>query len=159
MTELLTAVRAGALGEPGRDYARSARVAAPATALFEALTTLDGLAGWWSPLVTGSPGARGGQARFEFEGLDEAIVMRVDQLERPSLVVWTCLEHTSFPEWNDTRVRFDIEELDDRSCMLTLRHIGLSPAWDYFFASLVGLVERGEGTPYRANSRPRGPQA
>jgi hypothetical protein len=45
--------------------------------VYEALTTLRGLAGWWAP-VTGS-GAEGGELRFTFRS-DEAKVLRLDTL-------------------------------------------------------------------------------
>ncbi len=42
-----------------------AQFAAPREAVFDALTTLDGLAGWWTSLVTGTPTA-GGTIEFRF---------------------------------------------------------------------------------------------
>ncbi len=40
--------------------------------VFAAVTTLEGLRGWWTTLVKGSP-ASGGELRFDFEGVDEHI--------------------------------------------------------------------------------------
>ena len=88
--------------------------------------------------------------RFGFEGLDEEIVMRVDRADRPSAVAWTCLRHSGCPEWDGTTLRFEVGEGE-----LRFRHAGV-PAdlvrrgWDHFLASLVALVERGEGTPFAA---------
>jgi uncharacterized protein YndB with AHSA1/START domain len=119
--------------------------------VFDAITTLEGLRGWWTPLVSGAT-AVGGQLRFEFGGLGEEIVMRVDDERRPSAAVWTCLVHTSAPEWNGTTVSFELDEAGDTT-RLTLRHSGLAPAtvargWDHFLASICGHVEDGEGMPY-----------
>src|SRR5690242_13132392 len=99
-----TTTSKAAVGSPGTDYRHAERIAAPAERVFAALTTLAGLGGWWTPYVTGVPSEPASEIRFEFEGLDEHILMRVDRIERPYLVNWTCLAHTSFPEWNGTRI-------------------------------------------------------
>jgi uncharacterized protein YndB with AHSA1/START domain len=131
-------------------YERRATVDAPAERVFDAVGTLEGLRGWWTTRVTGAPGQAGAQIRFEFEGLDEHILMRVDELERPSHVRWTCLAHTSYPDWNDTAITFAIDRRTETTCDLMLRHVGHDPNWDYFFASLIAYVERGTGTSYGA---------
>jgi uncharacterized protein YndB with AHSA1/START domain len=129
-------------------YERRASVAAPAEAAFDAVTTLAGLRGWWTALVSGASDRALGELRFEFAGLDEHIVMRVEEVRKSAFVRWTCLEHTSLPEWNGTQVTFSIEELRTEHCAIILRHIGVAPDWDHFFASLVSYVERGTGTPF-----------
>jgi hypothetical protein len=91
--------------------------------------------------------------------------MRVEQMETPSSVQWLCVTHTALPVWRDTRVRFELTEQGQHSSILTLRHVGLTPqlecydecarGWDHFLASMVKLVERNEGTPWRrADSLP-----
>jgi uncharacterized protein YndB with AHSA1/START domain len=139
-------------------YERRARVAAPSEAVFDAVTTLAGLRGWWTALVSGSSGRAPGELRFEFAGLDEHILMRVDEA-RPALVRWTCLEHTSLPEWNGTQVTFSIEELGTEHSAVTLRHIGVAPDWDHFFASLVSYVEQGTGAPFVGSTTRGGERA
>ena len=129
-------------------YERRATVAAPAEAIFDAVTTLAGLRGWWTALVSGPADRAAGALRFEFAGLEEHIVMRVEEVRKPAFVRWTCLEHTSLPEWNGTQVTFSLEELGSEHCAVTLRHIGVAPDWDHFFASLVSYVERGAGAPF-----------
>ena len=140
-------------------YEGSAVVLAPRERVFDAIGTLDGPRGWWTPLVTGSA-ARGGELRFEFEGLDETIVMRVDVAQRPSAVHWSCLEHSGHPEWVGTKLAFNIVERGPEKCVLRFRHIGLVPelqcygvckrGWDSFLPSIVAYVELGEGSPYSA---------
>jgi uncharacterized protein YndB with AHSA1/START domain len=141
---------------PQRDYKRGLLIEARRRPVFEALTTLDGLAGWWTPLVGGSPTA-GGEITFGFEGIDETIVMHVEDV-RPDTVSWTCLVHTGHPEWNGTSIVFQLHEPDDKTTLLELRHHGLVPTldcyvacehgWHHFLNSLAGYVERGEGTPF-----------
>jgi uncharacterized protein YndB with AHSA1/START domain len=138
--------------EPRDDvYEGQVTICAPRARVFDAIATLEGLRGWWTPLVSGATSG-GAELRFEFHGLDEQITMRVDHASRPSAVEWTCLIHTTAPEWNGTRVSFELDDAGGAS-MLTLRHSGLAPdavarGWNYFLASIRGYVEDGEGTPY-----------
>jgi uncharacterized protein YndB with AHSA1/START domain len=139
------------------DYARDVRFRASSTSVFEALTTLDGLAGWWTPLVSGNANA-GGEVELAFAGFDEKIVMRVDDATSPSRVTWTCLLHTGHPEWQGTRIVFELTEEDDDDGLLAFRHVGLNPhldcyetcesGWEHFLASLVSYAQDGEGSPF-----------
>jgi len=139
------------------DYARELPFDAPTERVFDALTTLEGLAGWWTPLLAGNP-TEGGQIRFGFAGLDEQIVMQVEQAKRPSSVIWSCLTHTGHPEWEGTRIVFELEHGEGASGLLKFRHLGLIPrlscyetcesGWEHFLASLLDYAEHGTGTPF-----------
>jgi uncharacterized protein YndB with AHSA1/START domain len=151
------AVRAAGLAPPAidADYTRDVAFDVPADRIFDALTTLEGLAGWWTPIVSGTP-TPGGEIRFGFTGLDEEIVMHVHQATRPSTVIWRCVMHTGHPEWGDTRIVFELEP-----GRLRFRHIGLIPrltcygtceaGWERFLPSLVEYAEHGivGGNPFR----------
>ena len=50
-------------------FLRRVSIDAPADQVFDAIATLDGLRGWWTPFVDGST-SHGHDVRFEFEGLD-----------------------------------------------------------------------------------------
>jgi uncharacterized protein YndB with AHSA1/START domain len=138
-------------------YARRVAFGSAPERVFDAVATLDGLRQWWTPRVTGSASA-GGDLRFEFEGLEEHVVMHVDRMERSSSVHWTCVEHTRLEDWKGTRVLFDLAPRGPGGCDLTFRHVGLTPAldcyeqcdrgWDHFLASLVAYVDQGEGSPF-----------
>ena len=138
------------------DYACRLAVAAPAARLLAALTTREGLRGWWTPRVSGR-GDAGGELRFAFDGVDETIRMRVVRAE-PSGVTWTCLEHSGLPDWRGTHLDFAIRAGDENSCTLDFCHRGLTPAfdcyedcalgWSHFLASLLAYVERGRGAPF-----------
>jgi uncharacterized protein YndB with AHSA1/START domain len=140
-----------------RDYTREIVHDAPSERIFDALATLDGLAGWWTPIVRGTP-TTDGEIEFGFPGLDEKIVMRVDEAKRPSSVVWRCLTHTGHPEWQGTTIVFELAKDEHQSAVLKFRHIGLSPTlncyqtcesgWDHFLTSLLNYAEQGEGTPF-----------
>ena len=138
----------------GIDYRRRVDIRAPRDRIFDAVGTVEGLRGWWTPLVVGAA-ETGGQLCFAFEGLDEQVVMRVGEATRPSTVRWTCTMHTGHPEWVGTTIAFDIGERD-----LWFRHVGLVPelqcygvcelGWDRFLASLAAYAETGRGAPFRA---------
>jgi uncharacterized protein YndB with AHSA1/START domain len=139
------------------DYAREIAFDAPIEQVFNALTKLDRLAGWWTPIVSGNP-ATGGEIRFGFAGLDEEILMRVEEARHPSLAIWSCLTHTRHPEWEGTRILFQLEGESDRAGLLRFRHTGLIPqlscyetcenGWDHFLGSLLDYAEHGTGSPF-----------
>jgi uncharacterized protein YndB with AHSA1/START domain len=133
---------------------RRVRCHAPREQVFDAIATLRGVRSWWTPVVTGSP-SPGDALTFGFAGLDESIVMRIEEATFPARVRWTCLTHTSAPAWTDTVVSFELSETGPEECELTFQHIGISAAdvavgWDRFLTSLASLVETGTGEPYRA---------
>jgi uncharacterized protein YndB with AHSA1/START domain len=139
------------------DY--SSRVAFRSTPeqAFEAVASVDGLRRWWTTRVSGTSSV-GEDIRFEFDGLDEHIVMRIERIERPTSVAWSCAVHTGLQDWQGTRLFFDFGERGREGCELTFRHLGLSPklecfekcerGWDYFLRSLVLYVDQGEGAPF-----------
>jgi uncharacterized protein YndB with AHSA1/START domain len=149
-------------GAATHDYSRELRIEASCDRAFEAIATIEGLRGWWTPLVTGSHAPRG-TIRLEFEGMEEHIDIRVNVADRPSKVEWSILEHTSLDEWSGTKVHFQLSPEGTNACRLAFRHEGLSPklecyddceaGWDHFLESLVGLAERGRGAPFRSRQK------
>jgi uncharacterized protein YndB with AHSA1/START domain len=141
------------------DFARHVSFNASRTRVFDAVATISGLRGWWTPITGGSP-APGGHLRFEFQGLDECIIMHVNCAKRPESVQWTCVMHTGLAEWTGTKVIFDLAKRTAQSCDLRFRHVGLKPnlscfddcrqGWEHFLASLVAYVEGGKGMPFGA---------
>jgi uncharacterized protein YndB with AHSA1/START domain len=133
-------------------YARQLTIGAARECVFDAIATLDGPCHWWTTIVTGSA-APGGELRFGFAGLDEQIVMRVDDVRPPFAVGWSCVAHTRDEEWTGTHVRFGLAERGPRVCDLDFRHVGISAdmvaeGWERFLASLAAYVEHGEGDPF-----------
>jgi len=139
----------------GGGFTTQAVAGAPAEAVFDALTTLDGLGGWWMPDVSGTA-AVGGEVTFRFDG--EHVTMRVVYAEAPSLVVWQCTESTRFPEWVGNSIWFDLEPRDTSSATITFTQVGLLPScdcyeicstgWDHYVRSLSQFAESGTGEPY-----------
>ena len=132
----------------------SAVAAAPAAAVHEALTTLDGLGAWWMPDVEGDPAHVRGRVTFRFDG--DHVTMRVDHLE-PTLVVWTCTESTKFAEWIDTTLWWDLQQRDDARTDIEFHQVGVSPTcecfdectrgWNHFVVSLAEFAAGSGGYP------------
>src|ERR1700726_2740201 len=90
-------------------YRHSMHVRAGRERVWDAVGTVDGPRHWWTTEVSGSAAA-GGELRFGFAGLDEQIIMRVDSVQPPSEVRWSCTAHTRNNEWTGTTLRFELAE-------------------------------------------------
>ena len=159
--------REGGLGiNSARSYTDRAEIEASSRNVYEALTTLEGISGWWTASLGGGAAA-GDELVLTFPGVDEQIVMRIDEAVPTSSVIWTCLVHTGHPEWERTTLVFEISDTGPASCTLALVHIGLvaqlrcyaecERGWQHFVASLVAYVERGEGRPFTGAKTDRRP--
>jgi uncharacterized protein YndB with AHSA1/START domain len=136
------------------DYQKTLRVQASPEALFDALTSVSGLAAWWVP-VTGS-GDGGGELRFHMNA-PEPLVIHVDEATRPASVRWTVTECDFLPDWVGTNPVFTITSAGDGASELRFRHHGLTPeldciemctrGWNHYLASLRDFVETGRGSP------------
>ena len=123
---------------------------APAQA-YEALTTIDGLAGWWTEDTKGNPDL-GGVVEFRFPvgGFD----MQVVDLEPPERLVWRVLDGPE--EWIGTTVEWSLRQEDDYTIVM-FGHRGwaepvdfmyhCSTKWATFLMSLKALMETGQGYP------------
>jgi len=120
--------------------------------VYDALTTLEGLSGWWTTDTSGNT-AVGGVIEFRFPPLG-GFDMRVRELEPAKHVLW---EVTDGPaEWIGTTVGFDLTQEDDYTIVL-FAHQGwrepvefmyhCSTKWAVFLQSLKQLLETGTGAP------------
>jgi uncharacterized protein YndB with AHSA1/START domain len=120
-------------------------------AVYTALTTMDGLSGWWTVQTSGN-GHVGGVIEFRFGpgGID----MKVLELVPDMRVVWEVVAGPD--EWLGTTVRFDIAQEGDWTLM-RFKHQGwkepvdfmhhCSTKWGVFLLSLKSLLETGKGAP------------
>jgi uncharacterized protein YndB with AHSA1/START domain len=137
-------------------YAAEVSVEATAQRLFNALTTLDGIAGWWTSQVTGY-GLTGGQLDLRFAGLDEHITMTVESTVPDDTVIWRCDRHTGHPEWERTTITFSLIPAEG-STTLAVHHLGLVPGltcyeqcfvgWGHFLRSIKAYAEHDQGMPF-----------
>jgi len=119
--------------------------------VYEALTTIEGLASWWTTDTAGTPEV-GGTIAFRF--LPGGFDMRVQELVPSKLVLWEVVDGP--PEWIGTEISFEITQVDDFTVVL-FEHRGWATApeffyhcstkWATFLLSLKQLVETGRGAP------------
>ena len=121
--------------------------------VYDALTTLDGLAAWWTTDTKGDT-TPGGTIQFRF-GEAGGFDMKVLDQRPNERVRW---EVTDGPEeWIGTHVDFDLKQDGDYAIVL-FTHEGwrepvefmshCSTKWATFLMSLKQLVETGTGAPY-----------
>lgn len=128
-------------------------IKAPVGQVYDALTTQEGLAGWWTPDTQAAP-EPGSVLRFAF-GPTYFKEMEVTELRRPNLIRWRCLK--GHEEWIGTTLSFDLQQTD-KGTVVSFRHdgwkeytpeyAGCSYDWAMFFRSLKFLCETGKGFPY-----------
>jgi uncharacterized protein YndB with AHSA1/START domain len=121
-------------------------------AAYKALTTLDGLSGWWTSDTKGD-GKVGGVLQFRFGngGFD----MKVLELDRDKRVLWQVVDGPQ--EWIGTKVSFELRQEGDWTLILFKHHGWKEPVefmhhcstkWAVFLLSLKSLLEAGKGAPW-----------
>jgi uncharacterized protein YndB with AHSA1/START domain len=135
------------------DICHRVGIAAPQARVYEALTTTEGLAGWWTRDVKGDPSV-GGMLQFFFGGAEPGAVMEVVALD-PSRVEWRCVQGAD--EWVGTRLTFDLKHAEDETVVLFTHANWREPVefmyhcsakWAYFLFGLKAGLEGGVATPY-----------
>lgn len=138
------------------DIAHRVGIRSSAAAVYDAVATRQGVAGWWTEETSGA-GEVGGTltARFAAGGAEIGrMVMKVLELRPGAGVLWRVLEGP--PEWIGTTIRFDLAQEGDQ-CIVLFTHAGwaerveflhhCSTKWAVFLLSLKALVETGAGRP------------
>lgn len=119
--------------------------------VYQALTTLKGLSGWWAENTTGSTDLDGVIAfRFVPGGFD----MKVLELTADKHVLWEVVDGPA--EWIGTTIDWEIKQEDEYTIVL-FSHIGwrepvefmnhCSTKWAIYLMSLKELLETGVGRP------------
>ena len=122
-------------------------IAGPTAPVHQALTTIDGLAHWWTTEAKGNA-AQGGEVDFGF------CRMAVTEARPDTMVRWTCIGGP--PEWVGTTVTFTLKQEAAQTVVL-FTHAGwkepvefmhhCSTKWATFLLGLRDWVERGQGHP------------
>ena len=119
--------------------------------VYDALTTVDGLAGWWTDDTKGN-GEVGGRLEFRFPpgGFD----MEVVETRPDERVSWRVVEGPE--EWVGTTIDWDLHQDGDYTIVM-FKHQGwrqpvefmhhCSTKWATYLMSLKSLVETGTGAP------------
>lgn len=142
----------------GREIMFVVDIDADPKAVFDAVSTQDGLKSFWTPDVD-AVSEVGSVARFGFEKAPMPIRMRIDRLEPGSEVAWTCIG--DFPYWTDTKVRWRMApNPQGPGTRMTFSHTGwpsdqpeyeyasTSFTWGQIVARLHDVLESGRSDPY-----------
>jgi uncharacterized protein YndB with AHSA1/START domain len=114
--------------------------------VYKALTTLEGLSGWWTTDTQGEAGKVGGviQCRFGAGGID----MKVLELQPAKHVLWQVVDGPA--EWIGTKLSWDLRQEGDWTIVLFKQQGWREPVefmhhcstkWAVFLLSLKSLLE------------------
>lgn len=124
--------------------------------VYQALSTREGGAAWWTTDTQGESKV-GGVLQFRFHSggtLLGGFDMKVLDLQANKRVQWEVVDGPA--EWIGTKVSFDLQQ-DGAFCMVLFKHQGwkepvefmhhCSTKWAIYLMSLKSLVETGKGSP------------
>lgn len=125
--------------------------------VYQALTSLDGLAHWWTRDVQGNT-SEGEKIDFSFYkktgDLMGSMTMQVQESVENAFVRWHCVGGPD--DWISTDVTFELSEQDDQTILIfghrnwreSNEHMAhCSMKWAVFMLSLRAYVETGTGKP------------
>jgi len=147
-------------------YQQSLVIKASPEAIYAALTTPEGLRGWWTQDCDVAAEV-GSTIKFRFGRTHKD--MRIELLKPRHEVRWLCtgahidvdyLTHKD--EWVGTQIIFRLTPEGKEHARLDFEHFGLVPTfecydlccngWRYFLNSLQQFAETGHGTPFEHDS-------
>lgn len=158
-----------------RDYVCELHFSSDPAAVYKALTSPEGLAGWWTADcdVTRKVGE---QSTFRFGATRN--VIKITQLVPDREVRWECVDQFLPPgdkfaksdEWVGTRPVFILNGRNGGGTELYFMHKGLHPGlacyqacavgWDHYLkVSLKQYLEKGSGQPYKQRTEAAEAQA
>jgi uncharacterized protein YndB with AHSA1/START domain len=128
-----------------------------AALVYKALSTIKGLAHWWTEEVEGDEKV-GGKIAFTFRtdtgDIKGKMIMQVTELNADKSVRWRCVDGPA--EWIGTDITFDLSQQDGqiiiifghrnwREAIEFMAHCSMK--WAVFLLSLREYVETGKGKP------------
>ncbi len=125
-------------------------IVAPIGKVWEALTTPEGLSGWWSSSAT----ITSEEVQLEFKGLTKLTFSIINQED---LVHFHLQNIVDLPPWGGSDLEFHIMSVDDQ-VFVTLLHAHPDASdddfqyfrtkWPIYLVSLKQYVETGTGNPF-----------
>jgi uncharacterized protein YndB with AHSA1/START domain len=122
---------------------------------YDALSTSEGVRGWWSNHTEGPQGA-GSTMKVAFPDAPMTFDFEVTEEAAAERVAWRCLSGHS--EWIGTDVSFDIQTDDEGTTSVLFAHDGwktmkqsfpfIAYSWAQILPRLKKLVESGERDPF-----------
>ena len=132
-------------------------IKASSSQVYNALSTIKGLAGWWTENVEGDEQI-GGKITFRFHAPSGeeigAMIMEVRELTPDIKVQWHCIDGP--PEWIGTDITFELSEHNDQTIIIFAHRnwreevefkAHCSMKWAVFLLSVRDYVETGNGSP------------
>jgi uncharacterized protein YndB with AHSA1/START domain len=107
-------------------------------AVYAALTTGEGITGWWTSRAQVPGSDVGDVLKMSFPDAPMTWDMRVDRSDPAARVVWDCIGGP--PGWETTRVAWAIESTEDTS-VVRLDHTGFASVDDMFRTVTVGWAQ------------------
>lgn len=128
-------------------------IATPREKVYKAISTIDGLANWWTKETSGESKV-GGVIEFRF-GSHGVTKMKVKELKENDSVVWQCVD--SNPDWDGTVLTFKLGDNDGKT-RVRFSHDGwketgdfyaaCSFSWGRYLESLRQLCQAGKGEAF-----------
>src|ERR1043166_8266481 len=126
---------------------------APRKKVYDALSSVKGLSGWWTADTSGKS-EPGGILEFRF-GEHFLNRMKVRELIEDKSVTWDCIE--SAPDWIGTKLTFHLDDNDGKT-RVRFSHGNWKESndfmaqcnfsWGRYMESLRNLCEKGKGSPF-----------
>jgi uncharacterized protein YndB with AHSA1/START domain len=140
-----------------RDIVLGIAIHAEAEPVFRAISTTEGLSKFWVPGAS-AEAVVGSLATFTFSGAPVPLKMRVDRLDEPKEIEWTCLG--DFPMWEGTKVSWSLSPEEEHGGTQVLfmhrgfpdeqpgfEHGSIAHTWSTILDHLKELAETGATTP------------
>lgn len=138
------------------DIVHRVGIKAPINEVYRALSTRDGVAGWWTTDTQGDS-KPGGLLKLTFTADGKVLGgfgILVLELSPGKRVLWEVVDGPA--EWIATKIDFELKQEDDFAIVL-FKHQGwkepvefmshCSTKWAIFLMSLKAFVETGKGSP------------
>ena len=132
-------------------------IKSPTAQVYKALSTIKGLANWWTKEVEGDEQV-GGKIEFTFRSdtgeIKGKMIMEVQELNPQKDVRWRCVDGPA--EWIGTDIAFELSQQDDQTIIIFGHRnwheaveftAHCSMKWAVFLLSLREYVETGKGKP------------
>jgi uncharacterized protein YndB with AHSA1/START domain len=143
-------------GGPVPEILMQLDVAAGQEAVWEALTTHQGITSWWTTRAE-VPEGQGAVLKLSFPDAPITWDLRVDQARQPQRLVWHCVGGP--PQWVDTEVAFALSPAaQGDATTVRFDHVGWREAdqmfrvvtfgWGQMLSRLKGFLDSGKAMPY-----------
>ena len=147
------------------DIMHNIRIESPINKVFEALSTAEGLSGWWTKWTSFEKGSGepGTVIRFGFADNKMAVKFEVTKFIKNEMIEWKCIDEPGEWSFHGTNITFklseEIVEYYDNKKMTVVNFIhsgfkstddfytGSNTRWGFFLLSLKDLLEKGKGSP------------